>query len=184
MGKDRTKDTFLKLAEKRTTFNLIFFLLVLILGKMTYFSFFLGLPFILAGIFIRLIAAGTIKKNISLTTEGIYQLCRHPLYLGSFFLSSGLSVISWNLFVFLFFLIFFPLTYIPAILKEETALTERFGNDYRNYKKNVPAFIPHLKKISRYEFSWQQIRENREYINWIIIFFLIVVLLIKSYYIL
>jgi len=184
MGKDRTKDTFLKLAEKRTTFNLIFFFLVLILGKMTYFSFLLGLPFILTGIFIRLIAAGTIKKNISLTTGGIYQLCRHPLYLGSFLLSSGLSVISRNPFVFLFFLIFFPLTYIPAILKEEGALTERFGNDYRNYKKNVPAFIPHLKKINRYEFSWQQIRENREYINWIIVFFLMVALLIKSYYIL
>jgi len=183
MGKDRTKDTFLKLAEKRTTFNLIFFVLVLALGRITHLAFFLGLPFILAGIFIRLVAAGTIKKNVSLTTDGIYQLCRHPLYLGSFLLSLGLSIVSCKPFVFLFLLIFFPLTYIPAILKEEEFLTERFGDDYRNYKKNVPAFIPRLRKISRYEFSWQQIKKNREYINWIIVSLLMVTLLIKSYYI-
>ncbi|HOL22228.1 MAG TPA: isoprenylcysteine carboxylmethyltransferase family protein [bacterium] len=184
MGKHRIKNTFLKLAEKRTTFNLIFFFLVLVLGKISPVTFLTGIPFIFAGIFIRVIAAGTIKKNVSLTTAGPYQICRHPLYLGSFLLSLGLLIISQNFFVFLFFIIFFPLTYIPAMLKEEKFLTEKFGDEYINYKKSTSCFIPSLKKINRYEFSWEQLRENREYINWIIILLLIAGLLIKSYYIL
>ncbi|MCM8760220.1 MAG: hypothetical protein NC832_00650 [Candidatus Omnitrophica bacterium] len=149
---------------------------------MTLTTFFIGVPLILAGLFIRGIAAATIKKNISLTTTGPYQICRHPLYLGSFLLSLGLSVISHNFFVYLFFLFFFPLMYIPTILKEEIFLTERFGDRYINYKKRTPCFIPALKKIDRYESSWKQIKENREYINWLIILLLIAVLLIKSYY--
>lgn len=184
MGKYRIKNTFLKLAEKRTTFNLIFFLLVIILGKVSSISFYTGIPFIFAGIFIRTIAAGTIKKNIYLTTTGPYQICRHPLYLGNFLFSAGLSIISHNLFVFLFFLIFFPLTYIPTILKEEDFLTEKFGDEYIKYKKKVPCFIPYFKKINNLEFSWDKVKENREYINWIIILLLITGLLIKSYYIL
>ncbi|MCM8829472.1 MAG: hypothetical protein NC824_00510 [Candidatus Omnitrophica bacterium] len=156
----------------------------MILGKITLITFLIGIPFILAGIFIRGIAAGTIKKNISLAIKGPYQICRHPLYLGSFLLSLGLSVISQNFFVFLFFLIFFPLTYIPAILEEEDILTEKFGDEYINYKKTTPCFIPSFKKIDRYEFSWKQLKKNREYINWIIIWLLITVLLVKSYYIL
>lgn len=183
MGKHRIKENLLKLAEKRTTFNLIFFLLVLILGRIDLATFFIGLPFILTGIFIRGMAAGHIKKNISLTTTGPYQICRHPLYLGSFLLSLGLSVISQNFFVFLFFLIFFPLTYIPTILKEEIFLTKKFGDEYINYRKSIPCFIPSLKKIDKYEFSWKQLKENREYTNWIIILLLIGVLLIKSYYV-
>ncbi|MCM8762123.1 MAG: isoprenylcysteine carboxylmethyltransferase family protein [Candidatus Omnitrophica bacterium] len=171
------------MAENRTTFNLIFFLLVFILGEITLITLFAGIPFIFAGIFVRGIAAGTIKKNISLTTTGPYKICRHPLYFGSFLLSVGLSVISKNFFVFLFFLIFFPLTYIPAILKEENFLIERFGDEYINYKKTTHCFIPSLRKIDRYEFSWKQLKENREYINWIIILLLIAVLLIKSYYV-
>lgn len=182
MGRYRINSAFLKLAEKRTTFNIVFFILVLVLGRMSVISFFTGIPFILAGIFIRILAAGTIKKNVVLTRTGIYGICRNPLYFGSFLLSLGLCIISWNLYVSLFFLIFFPLTYIPAILKEEEFLKEKFGADYINYKKNTPCFIPSFKKISGYEFSLKQLRENREYTNWIMTLLLIVFLLIKSYY--
>ena len=180
MGENRINNTFLKLSEKRTTFNLIFFVLVVALGKMTYLSFLIGIFFVLAGIFIRILASGTIKKNVVLTTAGPYGICRHPLYLGSFLLSLGLSIISWNLYVFIFFVIFYPFTYIPAIIKEEVFLTEKFGDAYLNYKKSVPCFIPSMKKIGRYEFSWEQLKENKEYINWIIILLIIMALLIKS----
>ncbi|MCX8082274.1 MAG: isoprenylcysteine carboxylmethyltransferase family protein [bacterium] len=183
MGTDRIKNTFLKLADRRTTFNMIFFIAVVMLGKMSFLSLLIGLPLVLTGILIRILAAGTIKKNFYLTTTGPYHICRNPLYFGSFLISSGLSIISQNLFIFLFFLIFFPLTYIPAILKEENFLTEKFGDEYIIYKKNTPCFIPFFKKIDRWDFSWKNLKDNREYINWIIISLLIVVLLIKSYYI-
>lgn len=181
MGKDRIKDVFLKMAEKRTTFNLLFFILVLILGRASYLSFFIGLPFIIIGIFIRIVAAGTIKKNVSLTITGPYRICRHPLYLGSFFLSLGLVIIAKNIFISFFFLIFFACTYIPAMLKEERFLIGKFEEDYLNYKKNVPCFIPSMRKINNYNFSWRQLKENKEYINWIIVSVTIAILLIKSH---
>lgn len=43
---------------------------------------------VLLGVGIRSWAAGTIRKNSELATSGAYSLCRHPLYLGSFLMST------------------------------------------------------------------------------------------------
>lgn len=45
------------------------------------------------GLLIRLISLGTIRKNESLATKGIYSRCRHPLYFGSALLFVGLGII-------------------------------------------------------------------------------------------
>src|SRR5690348_14098960 len=44
---------------------------------------------ILSGLAVRSWAAGTLRKGKDLTTDGIYHLCRHPLYLGSILILSG-----------------------------------------------------------------------------------------------
>ncbi|MBN1444515.1 MAG: isoprenylcysteine carboxylmethyltransferase family protein [Candidatus Omnitrophica bacterium] len=180
MGKNRT--CFLvKFAEKRTMFNWLFFILVGVLGKGGYLNILAGTPFILAGEFIRTHSAGTIKKNEVLTDTGLYGMCRNPLYLGSFLISAGLVIVSKNIFIFLYFLVFFPLAYIPAILTEEAFLTDKFGEEYLSYRKRVPVFIPAMKRVKIRDFSWKQVLNNKEHLNWIVILALLIISSIKSY---
>ena len=180
MGADRTC-FILKLARKRTAFNLLFFVIVGIFAKGSYLDILAGAPFILLGSFMRILSAGTIRKNEVLTNTGPYRVCRNPLYLGSFLISAGLVIVADSIFPLLFFIVFFPLIYIPAIFMEEEFLQRKFGEDYLLYRKCVPAFIPAVKKVDLTDFSWGRIKENREYTNWGIIFILIIITLIKSY---
>lgn len=46
------------------------------------------------------------------------------------------------------------------------------------------AFIPDISKLNLQNFSWEQVKKNKEYINWFVILFLLFSALIKSYLIL
>jgi protein-S-isoprenylcysteine O-methyltransferase Ste14 len=78
-----------------------------------------------------------------LLTDGAFSRVRHPIYLAAllFYLlliSITLSLISMGIFVGIF--IFY--NYIAAY--EENFLEEKHGQDYRDYKKNTPKWIPFL----------------------------------------
>ena len=47
--------------------------------------------------------------------------------------------------IFTWALFFFGLNSVYFILKEEPDLLKRFGEDYKNYKENVPRWIPRWK---------------------------------------
>lgn len=137
-----------------------------------------GALFVFIGVIVRTIAAGTITKNEKLTTHGIYQFVRHPLYFGSFCISIGMCLICNNIFIWIYFVIFFPAAYTAAILTEETWLKTKFGDLFTNYKKTVPAFIPfRIKKFSiSGNFSWYLVFKNREHHNWVILLAVLTVL--------
>jgi protein-S-isoprenylcysteine O-methyltransferase Ste14 len=83
------------------------------------------------------------KERHSLVTRGPYHWVRHPLYLfGSvFFVALGLIAANWTFFVAIL------LGAIPLAIrtrKEEAALIERFGDDYREYMKHTGRFFPKL----------------------------------------
>jgi len=78
-----------------------------------------------------------------LLTDGAFARVRHPLYLAAllfyvFLIALTLSMIS--LFVFVGIFIF----YNSIATYEEKFLEQKFGHDYRDYKKNVPKWIPRL----------------------------------------
>ncbi len=80
-----------------------------------------------------------------LLTEGIFSRVRHPLYLGGLliylsFIFLSISLISIALFVINFILFNKMATY------EEKILEDIFGNLYLDYRKQVPKWIPKLKK--------------------------------------
>lgn len=183
MGKNRA-GFILKIAEKRTTFNWIFYLLVLFLGKGGNRDLLAGIPLIIAGAVLRLLSSGTIKKNEILTDTGPYRMCRHPLYLGSLLVSLGFVIASRSIPVLAYFLVFFPMTYIPAMLNEERYLEDKFKDAYILYRKQTPAFIPRLRTTGLKNFSWAQVIKNGEQLNWYVIFFLLTAALIKSNFIL
>ncbi len=179
MGKNRA-GFILKIAEKRTTFNWIFYLLVLILGKGRLCQILEGIPLIIAGAVVRIMASGTIRKNEVISSTGPYRMCRHPLYLGSLLISLGFVITSRSIPVLAYFLVFFPLAYVPTILVEERLLTRKFGDAYVLYRKQTPPFIPAIRKVDLRDFSWAQVRKNKEYTNWFVILVLLSAALIKA----
>lgn len=122
-----------------------------------------GIAVALAGVGIRIWAAGCLQKNHQLATTGPYSLCRNPLYLGSVILGTGaiMAVQAWWLLP--IYYIGFALFYWPTIQKEEQHLLERFGDDFTAYKERVPVFLPLRLRAVTTGFSLANVMRNREH---------------------
>lgn len=82
------------------------------------------------------------QRKGKLLKDGVYRVVRHPRYL-----SAGLAVIAVALFVdyvgvYVLVLLLFPLGY-PMLVFEERDLVDRFGEEYRQYQREVPRILPH-----------------------------------------
>jgi protein-S-isoprenylcysteine O-methyltransferase Ste14 len=104
---------------------------------------------ILSGIFLVVFGWRRIyKAKNTLVTTGIYEQTRHPQYLGLLLVTGGIdflwptfsTVVMWPILVFL---------YIRLAREEEGKMDAKFGEEYREYMKKVPRFIP----------RWSQIKE-------------------------
>jgi protein-S-isoprenylcysteine O-methyltransferase Ste14 len=80
-----------------------------------------------------------------LVVRGIYRNVRNPMITGVFCILLGEAGLFglWGLFYWFLIVVLVNAIYIPMI--EEPGLEERFGDDYRRYKQNVPRWIPRLK---------------------------------------
>lgn len=94
-----------------------------------------------------------------LATEGVYGVVRHPQYTGIILAVFG-QVIHWPTVI---TLMLFPLivwAYVRLAKREESALTERFGEEYQTYRQRVPMLFPHLRNwrefIHSLLFAYQQ----------------------------
>jgi protein-S-isoprenylcysteine O-methyltransferase Ste14 len=122
-----------------------------------------GLFLALPGLALRALAAGHIEKDRALATTGPYAALRHPLYLGSFFVGSGLVVAGGRWLLLPLFLGLMALVYGKTIDAEEAELARLFGDDYRAYKTRVPAFVPRLGRGAARGFSAGLFLRNREW---------------------
>jgi len=78
-----------------------------------------------------------------LITTGLYSYVRNPMLLGLFILLLGLGVLFCSLslvFIFTPLFILANVLYLRAV--EEKEMEKKFGEEYLNYKKSVPMFIP------------------------------------------
>jgi len=83
------------------------------------------------------------NKQGRLATEGAYAVVRHPQYTGFFLAYFGEGVVHWPT---VFSLAAFPIIVIAYVLlarKEERRMIEKFGDEYREYQRRVPMFLPH-----------------------------------------
>ena len=119
----------------------------------------------LAGVLLRALSAGYLAKNESLATSGPYAYMRNPLYLGSLLMGLGFALAggSWALGAAL--LVFFLAVYLPVVHREAEGLRRKFGEAYEQYAREVPLFVPRLRRarLSNEKFIWQRYRTNREY---------------------
>lgn len=117
------------------------------------------------GELLRFWAAGHLRKDQTLTTGGPYRFIRNPLYLGSFFLAVGFCLVAGSIWVWILVLLYFALCYIPVIRYEERTLREKFGEEFAQYSRLVPAFYPTLRiyRSGSTQFSFRQALRNKEY---------------------
>lgn len=117
--------------------------------------FFIGLFFAVAGIviliftislFIR-IGRGTLapwSPAKKLVTDGVYAYVRNPMITGVFITLIGESLIVQSINIFIWALVFFVINSIYFIISEEPGLEKRFGEEYIEYKRHVPRWIPRI----------------------------------------
>jgi len=124
----------------------------------------IGLGLIMSGLALRSFAAGILHKRTQLTTTGPYGFVRHPLYIGSFMMMLGFCALiddSENL-----WFVLGPMLalYIYRTLLEERTLSAEFGDQWDQYAKTVPRFIPRRwPKNSFATWKLDQWLRNREY---------------------
>jgi protein-S-isoprenylcysteine O-methyltransferase Ste14 len=109
-----------------------------------------GTVWFYAGLFICLVALAIYYMatiNIAKTkivnepvTKGVYRFSRHPIYLGGFllFLGIGIACASW---LFILFALAWIILWIIAVPSEESDVSEKYGDAYREYMKRTPRWM-------------------------------------------
>jgi protein-S-isoprenylcysteine O-methyltransferase Ste14 len=116
---------------------------------------FAGLIVILTGLtvmaitissFIR-IGKGTLapwSPTKKLVVKGLYKYVRNPMILGVFTVLLGEALSLWSQNILIWAGAFFIINTIYFIIYEEPDLEKRFGDEYREYKKQVPRWLPRV----------------------------------------
>ena len=87
------------------------------------------------------------QRPNSVVSTGAFRYVRHPLYLASILTYLGLTVFTVSLFSLALFVVIFVFhNYIAS--HEEKLLEERFGEEYRKYKKRTGKWVPRFGKES------------------------------------
>lgn len=106
------------------------------------------------GLFIRVYTVGHSAPNTSgrntsegqiadsVNNTGLYSQCRHPLYIGNFFMWLGLAGLTFHIWFILFFIVSYFFYYERIILAEESFLEEKFSDAYITLAERVPSIIP------------------------------------------
>ncbi|PYV47880.1 MAG: isoprenylcysteine carboxylmethyltransferase family protein [Acidobacteria bacterium] len=125
-------------------------------------SILIGSAVAIAGLVIRALASGHVRKNEVLTITGPYGYTRNPLYFGS--------------------LMFFAI-YLPVIRSEEEFLRMRFP-EFGEYERNVPRLFPRFTpyQSSSNSFHWHLYWKHREYNAAVGAAVLIAILILKAHW--
>ncbi|KAL9642817.1 hypothetical protein ABK040_009892 [Willaertia magna] len=88
------------------------------------------------------------REGHNLVTNGIYQYIRHPGYLGWFIWAPATQLVLMNPFCTLAFLAVAWYFFYDRIPYEEETLIGMFGNQYIEYRKKTPSYIPFIDSIT------------------------------------
>jgi protein-S-isoprenylcysteine O-methyltransferase Ste14 len=91
---------------------------------------------------------GEVREKPSLVRKGVFGIIRHPIYLSEILLYLGMLFFSTSLAalgVWIIGIAFFH--YISRY--EEKILLAQFGDEYRQYMKDVPMYFPRLRRRAK-----------------------------------
>jgi protein-S-isoprenylcysteine O-methyltransferase Ste14 len=77
------------------------------------------------------------KESSSLIQEGIFLKTRNPMYLGMFLLLFGIAICFRNILSLAIPFLFLAIIILVFIPREDKLLTEKFGQEYLEYKRKV-----------------------------------------------
>ena len=80
----------------------------------------------------------------ALVTDGVYARVRHPIYLAFLLMQISLLFLTSNWFIGLCGIAIIVAVIAIRVPEEERLLTNRFGDEYRNYQKRTGALLPKL----------------------------------------
>lgn len=114
----------------------------------------------LIGFVVRFYTIGTTPQGTSgrntkeqvamvLNSTGMYSMLRHPLYLGNYLIWLGIAVTTLNIYFIIIMSLLFWLYYERIMFAEEKFLQKTFGDEYLNWSKSLPAFIPSLLNFKK-----------------------------------
>jgi len=91
------------------------------------------------------IVFGKNRENPGVIRESVFNIVRHPIYLSEILLYLSLLILNISLAATVVWII--GIAFLHYISKyEESLLLARFGKEYEQYMKEVPMWIPRLKK--------------------------------------
>ncbi len=113
----------------------------------------LGLLIMAAGLFVMAetiltfirIGRGTLapwSPTRRLVAAGMYAYVRNPMILGVITVLIGESIALLSLPILVWAVLVFVINTVYFVFSEEPGLEKRFGDEYREYKRNVPRWIP------------------------------------------
>ncbi len=103
----------------------------------------------LLGALVRVWASGHLKKNEALARSGPYSVVRHPLYLGSGLLWTGLLLGGGNPWFAAPAALVFVGYHARAVRREERDLEAAFGEEFRGWRTTVPAVLSGPRSLAR-----------------------------------
>lgn len=96
-----------------------------------------------------------------LVREGLFAHARHPLYTGNILVAVGICLMWGTPFTLGVVVPTFLLSYLAMALNEEAFLVSKFGDEYRDYMRTVPRFVPDLRgvrtSVRGYAFDWRRV---------------------------
>jgi protein-S-isoprenylcysteine O-methyltransferase Ste14 len=79
---------------------------------------------------------------VKIVNNGVFSKIRHPLYLSAIIINLGIAL-AFGIVITILIALLSIFHWIMTALKEEEFLLQKFGEDYRQYKKNVRwRFLP------------------------------------------
>ncbi len=81
------------------------------------------------------------KPSPELLAQGIYRYTRNPMYVGMTLNIIGVGLLLGNLWVVLMAALFLVVVHYTSVLPEEAYLDEKFGEPYREYRKQVRRYL-------------------------------------------
>jgi protein-S-isoprenylcysteine O-methyltransferase Ste14 len=144
------------LARRRVGLGFVLAAVVLWLAQPTRQTMIVGAAVATLGESLRIWAAGHVEKSREVTRSGPYRLMRHPLYLGSSIMATGIVIASASWIVALLVAAYLATTITASIRSEEAHLREKFGSEYDAYAASV---APPMRRAFSAARAWH----NREH---------------------
>jgi protein-S-isoprenylcysteine O-methyltransferase Ste14 len=112
---------------------------------------------------LKYIVRGGKNKKVyaeDLVTEGLFNHCRNPLYVGNILMLLGVGLLSNSLYFIVFIVPVFCFIYQAIVLAEENYLRNKFGLKYNEYVNEVNRWVPNLSGITNtlnsMTFNWRR----------------------------